>query len=242
MKSLRLLVITVSASLMVVACQKDGGDKEKNGAEVLPQAQVAEFGYYFQGRDSADKACTTGVCNYNSHHEMCLGLQNPNINNDCAAAERIMKLDKDCPYYDYLESRICRVQLLKPNSKVSLWGEHKQQDVVKSLDLCTGYNKSGQMIKEFSIDSNFYGPIGIRASARHIPRQDYKKLDVLDPEYRDYLFKIQLEGSGNRNIEYSRGFSASHGTLFDESQNESYKYLIRCHQTWACDADFETGK
>jgi hypothetical protein len=194
---------------------------------------LGPFDYDLTGKNDKDEACSTGVKKFETLHLMCINIQDPVQNNNCALSERIHKFVQDCSPkgYDFFESHECRVSLLDKAAEVSVFGEYDKKYLVRSVEYCTGRTPGGTTMGGISENFWLHDDIMMQVSMNFAPRKDANS--SYQSSFRLRMIKQPRSGPRVELIEefnYRSGAALQSGAFTDGS----YKYLIQCGNTWAC--------
>lgn len=99
---------------------------------------LPKFSYELSGKDASGQACSTGRKVFESERAFCLGLQDADLNANCALDERISFFAGRCADYEWNESQLCRLSLLKPTAAVQFDQPAAAADVVSTHKYCIG--------------------------------------------------------------------------------------------------------
>jgi len=228
---------SVFCFLLHAACG-DGFRKNSDNPnpDVTPknnEERVGPYGYKFDGVNSKNEKCTTGVRNFDSLKLMCINIQDPAQNNDCALDNRIGKFVFDCSPegYSFFESKKCKVSLIDKNAEIKPFGEVDPKLILKTASYCTGYYANGLPLTLVSDQGIFYEKVALSVEMKFVPRKE-------ETEQNRSYFKTRMHkqlGSGQYvsitdELSFSNGAMVSYGPTLDGE----YKYMLRCGGTWAC--------
>lgn len=223
------------ASLALIACSKNSSSTGGGApAATVNGEQVGAFGYNFSERQANGQECTTGLRNFQSLDEMCLNIQDPVGNNNCALGDRVHKFVSECfnsRYRKFYESRACNVTLLKPEATPTSFGEYNPADEVWKGRYCVGHATKDIPLHSLDFSGYVHEDVSLHIKMQFVPEHE-------ETETRRSSCEIELTGA-NRNegsrpsVSCASGtvLSATHGTL----SNRPFKYAIKCTATWACD-------
>lgn len=224
------VALTILLSMpLIQGCSKFsvlGGGDSNGDAKPTVQEPVGQFGYNFQGTNSKEQACATGVRNYASLKEMCLNIQDPAQNNDCAFKERVDKFyDAGCDTVGipFFGSKTCEVTLLPKDATIEAWGQFDAKQAIASTSSCAGIATDGSNLPESHEHATLGGNVLV-----HIDLNSGK-----DTKSEIEIASLDSKGQKIENphtSEYSSGFMSETAKTTDGD----YTYVVKCYQTWAC--------
>jgi hypothetical protein len=231
MKSLKLSLI-VAFSMSVVAC----GTQDDPGGSSQANSAPATYGYEFAGTTADGTACSTGERRFPSRHLMCINIQNPELNSDCALTERRQKFDQDCAPTGYVfrEGLQCSVTLLNGQATITDLGRFDPADAIKSFDYCAGYTSNGNAWGGWEINGHIHDGIWMQLDMKFFP--------AIEGENRSY-FKVQLQRVGadqertpvTPQVEFHRSRSTGTvGNTWGLTTDGAYIFHVSCGMTWGC--------
>lgn len=233
--SARPLFCAVIICFIGTGCFKMQNTPNPNPVSPAPTEEaIGQFGYKLSGKNTNDESCSTGVKNFQTLHLMCINIQDPVQNNDCALTERISKFNNDCgpQGYDFYESHVCHISLIDKNADISTFGDYDRKYLIKTLDYCAGRTHGGMTIGGVHDASWFIDNIEIAVDMEFVPRHEAQTSG--GASYFKMTMRKQL-GDGsfqpfvNEHV-YNDGASVTSGVTLDGA----YKYLLDCGNTWAC--------
>lgn len=196
---------------------------------------VGAFGYEFNQSDSTG-ACTTGVQNYDSLHQLCLGLQDDERNHNCAGMARINEFMSRCGGLGYAfmdESRSCDVKVVKKGAVVDFYEPNNPKDVVAQHTVCMGRTYAGPAIGFISSETRLHGDLDLKADGVFVSAADTTRdhktsisIDVLQRKKNSVLTKSVLD----KPFEFDGILKGADVTLKD-----GRRLLITCSTVAACD-------
>lgn len=240
---MRFVHFGLITALMVLVAACHGSDKpgddsggraaEKKYGGHKPKVALGPYDYTFSGANDNGTPCTTGLKEFETLHLMCINIQDPIQNNNCAMSKRIDKFIQDCSPrgYEFNESHQCRVSLIEQAAEISTFGEYDKKYLVTSADFCAGRTRRGVDQSGIYLKAFLHDRIVARVAMNFVPKRD----TYADHRSHFNLMLTKQEHHG-RPIElmdefvYHSGVKVMSGTLHDGA----YKYLIQCGNIWAC--------
>lgn len=214
-----------------------GASAKATNVSTTPALQaVGPNGYKFDGTNSKDEPCTTGVKNFETMNELCMNIQDDVQNARCAWRERFEKFYSDCrPLgFEFLESVNCRVTLLKPDAEFGAFASFDKKDVIQSNNYCVGRNRFGGFLSGINLYGYFHEQIAAEIDMVFSPKakqatggRTYFSLKMYRPSVKGgqtvqkVINDFHFDGNGS---------VLTAGPTLDKR----YKYHLSCWHVWAC--------
>lgn len=114
-----------------------GGKRERPLLHV--EEQEIDLSYELEGKDNAGKDCSTGNQIFKNKQELCISLQDEELNNNCAADQRKAKFINVCSgkAEGFFIAKACNIEVLNRVNGESLY----------KTDICTGRKKDRELKK-----------------------------------------------------------------------------------------------
>lgn len=183
--------------------------------------------YRFAGKDNLNKPCSTGQHEFASRRLLCINLQDPEQNAQCALDKRLEKFHADCaPDYSWNESVSCHVALLDATAMIGVQGQYDPKHLLQSGDVCAGHGPGGLDVGGLTVTD------GVLLNDIHY------SLDLKFAPPNNSFFKMtitRVDTGGSRSpliddFEFTGGARVALGQL----RGMKYQYVIRCESVWAC--------
>jgi hypothetical protein len=209
------LLVVLSA---VLGC---GEPKVELGSGRADPAAPVELGPYDYIFGTADQACTTGVQRFSSLKQMCVHIQDPVRNQNCAFAERMDKFQKVCmpEGYSFHESIRCEVRF-----------EDQFENTTSKLPYCVGYQLDGNIVASLSDRVWLAGDTALEFDASFVPeatlgaKRSGVKAELVFFEAGTEIARRKME------LFRENTLGATHIYKFPDLR----KFTITCAKTWAC--------
>ena len=191
--------------------------------------------YSFVGLNSLGQPCATGVKQFPNTSAMCVNIQDPVQNNDCAAAARMQFFNVACNShgFEFNESHVCRVTLLDKDA-IKIGGAYPASEILGQQTFCAGRNAKVQG-REFD---NVNTSVALNSDVTAEVTMNFVPNRLIGP-LRSSNFRLDLirklpDGETEKLGSYSY-VNVVHQSHVGMTSDLAYKYSIDCAQTWACD-------
>jgi hypothetical protein len=222
-------------------------NNERLAQDYARQGKVASplgpYSYSFDGVDDDGKSCSTGPRNFDSPQMMCIHMQDPVKNRYCAFEDRVRKFRYECEPLgmDFYEAHSCYFALLtKEADDPSLDKPIPPSSIIQEYDFCTGYRGDGELQDVYMKNLKPQPDITAEVLMKFYPRQQW---GIENSPGRSSFKMLIRQNHGSAlhrpmTLAYEDGESLQFGFL----PGERFKYVLYCHNDWACDKGREPAK
>lgn len=198
---------------------------------------TGEFNYKLDGTNSSGETCTTGTQSFATRHLLCINIQDPVRNADCALDMRIVRFNELCrDEMEFFDSLSCRVVLLKPDAVANAWEGYRHSDVLHASDYCAGRTSRGLVVGGSSVNGRLHQDVWMNMSIQFVEKS---RRTVANGS----LFQMSLyrpaSAPGTRNTELLEPFEYKLNGFTRrvlDTRDRRHKVFLQCGPTWACDA------
>jgi len=205
------LVAGFVVATLLLGCS--GGKPESRMRDV--EEKKIDLSYELEGKDKAGQECTTGSMTFQTKRELCIALQDEELNNNCAVDQRKAKFINVCSdgkADGFFVAKACNVEILNRVSGESLY----------KSDICAGRKRNRDLKKRDYVEYAKNGVqfvLTLKMSAGGNPMHNYTLIRYFKApgiNLNDSMILNSLED-------------------YNAKTNSDIQFKVDCASVWSCE-------